>query len=202
MKTYIKIAEGEEIIQVLDYRDSRYELIIDSIDLSGFIEVELTDEQIDSISNRTKRLSLIDGQVVAYQATTEELAVKLLEAKEEKIAKIIAYDSSNAVNCFYVSGMPMWLDKATRTSLAYTIEVEAEADQQVTRLWYDSQPPVPFDLPIPVMRKMLSALEQYAKVTYDVTQGHKAAVYGLETVEEVQTYDYTAGYPEKLSFEL
>ncbi len=30
------------------------------------------------------------------------------------------------------------------------------------------------------------------------TEGHKRAVRALQTVEEVEKYDYTTGYPEKL----
>lgn len=201
MESYIKVKENGEIIQVLDYRDPRYQIIIDSIDLGGFVQTELTDEQINAIASR-QRLMLQDGHVVPYQETEEEKLRALETAKDAKIKEILAYDSSDAVNCFYVSGLPMWLDKATRTSLAYTIEVEAEAGQVITRLWYDSQPPVPFDLPIQVMKQMLGALEQYAKITYDVTQEHKAMVYGLKRVEDIQDYDHTAGYPEKLSFDL
>ena len=202
MESYIKLSESNEIIQVLDYRDPRYELIINSIDITGFMQVELTDVQIDYISKRTKRLSLINGQVVDYQLTAEELAIQLLEAKKKKVAAIEEYDSSPAVNGFYVSGFSMWLDKATRTSLAYTIDVEETAGGQITKLWYDSLPPVSFDLPISLMRAMLSQLEQYAKQTYNVTQAHKAAVFNLNTINEVENYEYTTGYPEKLNFEL
>jgi hypothetical protein len=40
----------------------------------------------------------------------------------------------------------------------------------------------------------------YAADSFDRTQAHLGAVAALETVSEVVAYDYTTGYPPKLSF--
>lgn len=124
----------------------------------------------------------------------------LQQVKAAKIAEVVAYDKSAHVNSFVCSGITMWLDKATRTSLAYTIEVESAAGKDTIRFWYDSQPPISFDLPITTLKSMLSALELYAKATYDTTQNHKKNIYEFETADEVESYDPTTGYPEKLTF--
>lgn len=47
---------------------------------------------------------------------------------------------------------------------------------------------------------MLVALEVYAGDALNVTESHKAAVNALETIEEVDNFDITTGYPDKLSF--
>ena len=47
---------------------------------------------------------------------------------------------------------------------------------------------------------MLNVLEMYALECYNVTQSHIAAVKALDTIEEIESYDYTVGYPKKLSF--
>ena len=47
---------------------------------------------------------------------------------------------------------------------------------------------------------MLYALEVYASACYDRTQAHLAAIDALETIEEIESYDYRVGYPEKLKF--
>ena len=47
---------------------------------------------------------------------------------------------------------------------------------------------------------MLSALELYALNCYNVTAKHKVAVENLNNLEEALGYNYTVGYPEKLSF--
>ena len=45
-------------------------------------------------------------------------------------------------------------------------------------------------------------LEVYAGDALNVTESHKAAVNALNSVEEVEAYDITDGYPEKLTFEV
>lgn len=47
---------------------------------------------------------------------------------------------------------------------------------------------------------MLKTLEVYAKQTNNVTHQHKAEVMALTSIEEVESYDITKGYPEKLVF--
>ena len=47
---------------------------------------------------------------------------------------------------------------------------------------------------------MLDGIELYASACYDVTQMHLSKLGEMTTVEEVKNYDYTAFYPEKLSF--
>ena len=46
--------------------------------------------------------------------------------------------------------------------------------------------------------QLLSALEMYALECFNVTESHKAAVSELTTIEEVEAYDYKAGYPKML----
>lgn len=48
--------------------------------------------------------------------------------------------------------------------------------------------------------QMLYALEIYASQCYDNTQWHLANINTLTTIEELEAYDYTSGYPEKLRF--
>lgn len=44
--------------------------------------------------------------------------------------------------------------------------------------------------------------ELYALECYNVTASHKANIEQLTTIEEVEAYDYTIGYPEKLVINL
>ena len=48
-------------------------------------------------------------------------------------------------------------------------------------------------------QNIISHIEAYAKDCYNVTAAHKKAVGELTSVEEVLTYDYTKGYPAKLT---
>ena len=50
--------------------------------------------------------------------------------------------------------------------------------------------------------QLLSALEMYALECFNVTAAHKKSVSELDNIEEVLTYDYKSGYPEKLKMEV
>lgn len=113
------------------------------------------------------------------------------------IRKINSYDSSSSVNEFIVSGAHIWLDKATRVGLKLRFESEIAMGISNTALWYEG---VKFELETENAIKMLFAIELYASACYDNTQKHIANVNALETIEEIENYDYTTGYPEKLRF--
>jgi hypothetical protein len=49
---------------------------------------------------------------------------------------------------------------------------------------------------------MLIQLECYAADCYNKTTDHQFAIKQLTSIEDVQNYDFTVGYPEKLTFTL
>lgn len=128
--------------------------------------------------------------VTPYVRTVEE-------AKREMKNTIIIYDSSNEVNIFYIQGLEVWLDKATRTGLKLRFEAEAAAGQTETTLWYNN---MQFPLTVEMAIQMLYAIELYASACYDNTQRHLSIIETLTTVEEIDNYDYKTGYPDKLNF--
>lgn len=128
------------------------------------------------------------------EATAEDL---LKKAKRGKVQEILAYDQSNEVNEFTISGFPVWLDKATRAGLMLRFQSEEALGKDVTTLWYNNQY---FELPLSTAKAMLYQIEAYASECYDNTQKHLAQVARLTTIEEVEAYDYRSGYPDKLTF--
>lgn len=128
----------------------------------------------------------------------EELDSQALNrARQDKLAQIDAYDTSEAVNSFTLGGQPMWLDKATRVGLANSISIEAGAGRTSTVLWFGG---TRYELPITTAKAMLAALELYALECYNVTAQHHATVTAMNSVEDIEAYDHTAGYPERLAF--
>ena len=120
---------------------------------------------------------------------------KLEQAKVEKIAEITAYDTSDKVNGFVLNGAVVWLDKATRVGLMNSTTIAKAAGQNTTTLWLGSMKLiVDCDKAI----QLLSALEMYALDCFNVTASHKQAVSELTTIEEVEAYNYKAGYPKML----
>lgn len=120
---------------------------------------------------------------------------KLEQAKADKIAEITAYDTSLSVNGFMLNGLLVWLDKATRVGLMNSTTIAKAAGQQTTTLWLGGlKLVVDCDKAI----QLLSALEMYALECFNVTASHKAAVSELTIIEEVEAYDFKAGYPKML----
>lgn len=131
---------------------------------------------------------------VEPELTEEELFNK---SKKFKMDEVIRYDSSREVNEFYIQGMPVWLDKATRSGLMLRFNSELALKKENTTLWYEGYS---FTLPLNSAMQMLYALEVYASECYDNTQLHLANIEKIETKEALDAYDYRIGYPEKLRF--
>lgn len=122
-------------------------------------------------------------------------ALKLEQAKVEKIAEITAYDTSSSVNGFLLNGVLEWLDKATRVGLMNSTNIAKAAGQKTTTLWLGG---AKFVIDCDEAIRLLSALEMYALECFNVTASHKAAVGWLMSLEEVEAYDYKTGYPKML----
>lgn len=128
--------------------------------------------------------------------TPEEL---LQRAKNAKMAAITAYDSSSAVNGIIVRGAEVWVPAAERAILKTSIEAyKAMGAIYVTKVWEGVQ----YILPVDTWLYMINAVEVYASECYNVTARHKASVNALDTIEAVEAYDYTTGYPQKLVFDI
>lgn len=122
-------------------------------------------------------------------------ALKLKQAKADKIAEIAAYDTSGKVNGFILNGLLVWLDKATRVGLMNSTTIAKAAGQETTTLWLGG---IKLVVDCDKAIQLLSALEMYALECFNVTASHKAAVNELTTIEEVEAYDYKEGYPKML----
>lgn len=122
---------------------------------------------------------------------------KLDQAKKEIIRKIDEYDTSVNVNSFKLNGVDVWLSKDTRVGLMNSINIEKAAGKEESVLWLNG---ICITINCDAAVQMLSSLELYALACYNKTAEHKLAVSQLTDVSKVKAYDYTAGYPDKLSF--
>ena len=131
-----------------------------------------------------------------YNAWKQKWAEKaLVLAKKAKIAEIAAYDTSDKVNGFMLNGLLVWIDKATRVGLMNSTTIAKASGQETTTLWLGgAKLVVDCDKAI----QLLSALEMYALECFNVTASHKKAVSELMSLEDVEVYEYKAGYPKML----
>ena len=93
--------------------------------------------------------------------------------------------------------MYTWFDKATRVGLRNSTNVLKKLGNETTSLWVNNKE---ITIKCDQLIDMLDKLEIYALNCFDITSKHKRNVYQLSTIEEIENYDYTSGYPEKLTF--
>lgn len=163
----------------------------------GELDANRLCNQIMAVASREATIDELNAIMNSLGASDE---VKIPLLKEYLLKKIAAYDGSSEVNEFFIGGFPTWLDKATRVGLKLRFEAELEQGMQQTTLWQDG-----VSFPLPLVGEgnafdMLNAIELYASACYDNTQKHIAAVRELSTVEELISYDFRSGYPQKLEF--
>lgn len=126
---------------------------------------------------------------------------RLAQAKRQKIAELQAYDDSYAVNGFIIKtqngDFTEWLDPYKRNNASRAIE-------SAKKLSIPTLTTAIGDIPVTLATEdadlYLAQLEMYAVTCTGVTATHKAAINSLDTVEEVEAYDFTQGYPERLTF--
>ena len=146
------------------------------------------------IINPTEEMILANGWV-EYIAPVYEKTIE--DYRREKKDEILHFDSSEEVNTFYIQGLPVWLDKETRAGLKLRFEAEISKGKTDTVVWYNG---MQFPLSLEQAIQMLYAIEVYASACYDNTQKHLTTVDILETIEDIENYDYRTGYPDKLRF--
>lgn len=136
----------------------------------------------------------VDEAYAAWKTATANR--RLARAKREVLKQIEAYDTSSAVNGFVLNGAEVWLDFELRDRVYQGNERLQRIGRTDTTLWLGYKC---YNLSIEQAQNIISHIEAYAKDCYNVTAAHKKAVGELTSVEEVLTYDYTKGYPAKLT---
>lgn len=160
-----------------------------------------------------KDAELQDYEVVAYSDyLTAENKKKyegktIEEAKEILLAEIDAYDKSSAVNGFYLNGMlipwskddPSSPNVDKRMGLRQNIADKVALGEENISIWMKG---MSFTMPCAQAEMLMRSIENYAYECFNVTAAHKVAVSELTSIEEVEKYDITAGYPAQLKMEV
>ena len=156
---------------------------------------------------------LQDYEVVAYSDYLRAENKKkyegktIEEAKEMLLAEIDAYDKSSAVNGFYLNGMlipwskddPSSPNVDKRMGLRQNIADKVALGEENISIWMKG---MSFTMPCAQAEMLMRSIENYAYECFNVTAAHKVAVSELTTIEEVEKYDITAGYPAQLKMEV
>lgn len=154
------------------------------------ITIEVNEEKI-TILNPSEEMILNDGWE-EFEDTAEDL-------KKIKLQEIINYDKSEDVNKFFINNFSLWLSREERIVIKDRFQREKDAGKEKTRLLYKG---LVLELTPDVGIHLINMVSAYADQCFDVTEAHKSALNDLTTKEEIQSYDYTVGYPEKISITL
>lgn len=111
------------------------------------------------------------------------------------VAEIKYYDTSSNVNGFYYKGKEYWYDKATRVGLQNLVNSNPE---NITLVLGDEM----IELDVDKAKQFLSSLEIYAGKCYINTAKHLKAIKSLKTIEDLINYNYTSGYPDKITLQV
>lgn len=179
MKLYYKIIDGETVYSYCKT-----------------IVLEQTPDgkqQHCTILNPTEEQILQAGWLEYTAPEDEQLRI----AKQNKIKELEQYDASENVNQFTINGISMWLNYTTRQQLKTSVEAYASSGvDSVTKFFGENE----YTFAPAQWLQMLVLLEIYASEALNTTERHKIAINALQTIEDVEAYDYTTGYPEKLQF--
>ena len=153
--------------------------------LFDYYSLNIENELISSIEYKVK---------VDFGLEEEKSDLEL--AKEKVIKQIEEYDISDNVNSFTLNDNKVWLDKNTRVGLVNSLNVEKADGKKESTLWFNN---MKYEINIDLALNLLNKIELYALECFNVTAQHKFEVLALEDVNEVNLYDITAGYPEKIN---
>lgn len=122
---------------------------------------------------------------------------KLMHARVVMLNRIANYDASDAVNSFTIGNQQMWLTVAERQQVATQISANESIGRESMTRWFNGQQ---YTFSLTTWKQMLVALEVYAGDALNITESHKAAINAMDNIADIEAYDYTQGYPEKLAF--
>lgn len=182
----------------------------------GGLTIYHLDEQINAEMNayecwecsvRSSEHTQDDVMAAFAEFRAKFAASELATAKVQKIAEIDAYDTSPAVNGFYLNGMlipwnkydPSSPNVDKRMGLRQNIADKVALGEENISIWMKG---MSFTMPCAQAEMLMRSIENYAYECFSVTAAHKKAVSELNSIEEVEKYDITAGYPAQLRMEV
>lgn len=121
-------------------------------------------------------------------------------AKDQAIQKLNTYDNSNAVNEFTINNsIKAWFTVQERTNYKNSLDSAKLLGVDTLQFFVGDQA---FSISVDIADGLLATIQMYADACFIQTKNHENAIKALETIEEVDNYDFTIGYPNKLNFEL
>lgn len=121
------------------------------------------------------------------------------QIRKQKLNELEQYDNSDEVNQFYVNGVGAWFEPGVRSNYTSSIN-SAKLLGVETLTFYVGD--VALTVPVTLAEQMLAAVQLYADQCFIITKQHQIAINNLTSIDGIENYNFKAGYPEKLQFNI
>ena len=151
------------------------------------------------ICNPTEEQLLEAGwQVYVEPPTPAPTPEQLLEeARQNKLNEIEEYNNSSEVNSFTVNNFETWIPVELRAVFKTSLDSYIALDMPtMTKIWEGTE----YTTSPQNWLQMYYRVEVYANKCQLVTDRHKIAVNAMDNIEDIEAFDITSDYPEKLVF--
>lgn len=137
---------------------------------------------------------LEDGWIeyITPEPTEEE---KLNNSKRIKKHDIKIYQ--NSLKGFVINGEEIIVDTETLNKMTFRVMAESAMNKNKTNLWFNDKE---YEFKTKDALELLYNLQIYFGECFDVTNYHSNNINNLNSVDEIESYDYHEGYPNKIQF--
>ena len=116
------------------------------------------------------------------------------DAKKEKLAALDRYMEGN-IKEFFVNGKSMWIGPNERANYKNALEALIERHPEVETINYAG-----INIAPSVALQGLAEIEVYALICDSVKNTHITKIKAKKSITTVDSYNFTTGFPEKLTF--
>lgn len=137
---------------------------------------------------------VLNMELIVYTKT--ENVRDLLDVKKEAIYNIY---NNEEIKSFTINDITVWFDVEKRSYLKNLIDSAKLLEQEIISFYVDD---LLVNIKVSEAEIMLAKIQLYINDCDIISKQHELNIDKLTTIEEVDSYDYTTGYPEKLHFEI
>ena len=169
-----------------DFNDGKWILLSDE-------QVRFHEENPNASIEEVLNMELYYNDIIAEQPIKS-----LQQVRRDMIKKIEQYDKSTNVNNFTINGtINTWFTVEERSN--YRSSIDAAKTLNVDKLQFFINN-MPIEITTQEAEYMLASIQLYADQCFLITKQHKLNVNKLRTIYDVESYQYTKGYPPQLNF--
>lgn len=131
--------------------------------------------------------------IVPEPTEEETLNIK----KNDKKHDIEFYEDS--LKGIIIDGEEVQVDTETMNKMTFRVMAESAMNKNKTSLWFNGKE---YSIKVKDAMELLYNMQVYFGELFDVANNHKLNIENLENIDEIESYDYMNGYPEKINFEI